>query len=89
MIINVTCRSPITGQVKSLASCNCSAMAHDLAGHIPTANRADIQKRRAEEYKKHQARYAWPPVPGAKAGTKRGGETVMYQLIDFINKSIS
>uniref|UniRef100_A0A8C4YVS3 Glycosyltransferase 2-like domain-containing protein n=1 Tax=Gadus morhua TaxID=8049 RepID=A0A8C4YVS3_GADMO len=56
MIINVTCRSPITGQVKPLASCNCSAMAHDLAGHIPTANRADIQKRRAEEYKKHQAR---------------------------------
>ncbi|CAL8264871.1 unnamed protein product [Gadus morhua 'NCC'] len=48
--------SPITGQVKPLASCNCSAMAHDLAGHIPTANRADIQKRRAEEYKKHQAR---------------------------------
>ncbi|CAL8249756.1 unnamed protein product [Boreogadus saida] len=48
--------SPPTGQVKPPASCTCPAKSHDLAGSIPTANREDIQKRRAEEYKKHQAR---------------------------------
>ncbi|CAL8289839.1 unnamed protein product [Arctogadus glacialis] len=32
-----------------------AAKSYDLAGSIPTANREDIQKRRAEEYKKHQA----------------------------------
>ncbi|CAL8249752.1 unnamed protein product [Boreogadus saida] len=48
--------SPPTGQVKPLASCTCPAKSYDLSGSIPTANREDIQKRRAEEYKKHQAR---------------------------------
>ena len=70
IFINITCRSPPTGQVKPPASCTCPANSYDLAGSIPTANREDIQKRRAEEYKKHQARYAWPPVPGTKDGIK-------------------
>uniref|UniRef100_A0A8C5D1G9 Glycosyltransferase 2-like domain-containing protein n=1 Tax=Gadus morhua TaxID=8049 RepID=A0A8C5D1G9_GADMO len=48
--------TPPTGLVKPPASCTCPAKSFDLAGSIPTANRADIQKRRAEEYKKHQAR---------------------------------
>ncbi|CAL8402611.1 unnamed protein product [Gadus morhua 'NCC'] len=48
--------TPPTGIVKPPASCTCPAKSFDLAGSIPTANRADIQKRRAEEYKKHQAR---------------------------------
>ncbi|CAL8239526.1 unnamed protein product, partial [Gadus morhua 'NCC'] len=54
-IINITYRTPPTGIVKPPASCTCPAKSFDLAGSIPTANRADIQKRRAEEYKKHQA----------------------------------
>ncbi|CAL8323898.1 unnamed protein product [Boreogadus saida] len=48
--------TPPTGLVKPPASCTCLAKSFNLSGSIPTANRADIQKRRAEEYKKHQAR---------------------------------
>ena len=93
IIFNITCRSPPTGLVKPPASCTCPTKSFDLAGSIPDANRGDTQKRRAEEYKKHQARYARPPVPGTQDGTKqwRGGETLIKnELIDLlIKKSIS
>ncbi|CAL8272821.1 unnamed protein product [Lota lota] len=38
------------------ASCKCPAKSSDLVESIPIAKRADVQKRRAEEYKNHQAR---------------------------------
>ena len=60
IIINITFRSPPTGLVKPPTSCTCPASkSFDLTASIPDAKRADAQKRRAEEYKKHQARYAW------------------------------